>query len=515
MAARDRFAPRALRRREADFLNHFRVDSWSNSMTGIGRPGYDRTVGNVVSYFRMPVQLAEQIFAGDNLARKIVQKIVRSALRKDFKVKVSEFGAESNERFNDDFKRLLMRFGLTQRKEGMPPGIQTAAEWGRLYGSSYLLVNADDGRKMEQPLNTKNIRRIRWIRPFTPRELYSFIRNWSTDKNYLEPEFYTFITYGSPLIEKVHYSRIIRFIGHELPRYLYMANAFVHDSVLNRVQEALGDYAIAIKSAGYALSEYSQGVYKMKGLASSLAGKDFSTVRNRFRAMNEARSIVRSMVVDEKEDFQRLAGTAYSGMSELITSIQNDLAARTEIPRTILFNEFAGHEQALISNANGENEQSEWMASVSEYQELRLKDPIKRLCQILLADQSNEVTRGDVPDFDISFRSDRQRTMMEEAAIYETISATDNANIQQGVLSAEEIRNIRYSRAGTFADMSLFAGQKLSNKLPVSPQQQMQEQQMQQQLALAAAQQAGGGQAQGGQVRGRGGPARRGGQRVQ
>lgn len=452
-----------------------RSDSWFNPLTGLDGfrgPGMprDRTALNAAAWSRLEPLEAEQIYAGDNLARKIVQKVVRSSLRELFKLEMDGLNAEGNEKFNQDFREVLRDYELVTGPTGSfaAGSLITAAEWGRVYGAAYLLVNAEDGRMPWEPLNIKNIKKIRWIKPFTPIEMYVVERSWDVNDNYLEPKYFTFVSQGAQIVERIHHTRLIRFIGHELPRITYISNHFVHDSVLNRVAKQLGDYALAIQGVGLALSEYSQGVFKISGLAQQINSGRFDKILQRLTAMDTSRSLIRSLLMDEKDDYTRVGGT-FNGMEELINSIREDLASRTEIPRAILFNE-GNTEGSLISSDRGEMEQSEWQSAVSEYQEHRLKGQISRLTEIILSDQSNPLTKGGVPDFEVKFRSDRPRTLLEEAQVYEMVSTTDAANITAGLLSAEEVRSLRYARQGTFANFSLFSAEKLSPDPPEPPE---------------------------------------------
>ena len=168
--------------------------------------------------------------------------------------------------------------------------------------------------------------------------------------------------------------------------------------------------------------------------------------------MNRNRSIIRALVMDAEDDFARQAGN-FTGIGEPIEVLKNDLIARTDIPHNILFKEAAGQSSALISGDQGDAEQNDWSSEVSEYQRDRLKDPIEKLVTLLFKDQSNPMTKGDLPNFEASFSSDRPMSKKEEAEIYALISETDQSNMEKGLLSAEEIRKSRYSSQGTFPSL--------------------------------------------------------------
>lgn len=371
-----------------------RSDTWFNPVSGIG--GFDmnadRTQSNMIYWTRLPFVECESVFSGDDIARKIVIKVVHSACRQGFKVKTPEFNTTAELKFNQEIKEEFIKKHLLGNK------VPRAAIWGRLYGSAYLLLNIEDGRHPSEPVDYDNVKSIKWIKEFTPFELYVLEKDYKVSGNYLEPEFYTFVSYGADVVEKVHHTRVIRFIGKELPRYLYISNNYVHDSVINNIYMQLGDYAVAVQGAGYAVSEFSQGVFKLKGLSQLFLSGKQDKVIERMYAMDKGRSMTRSIVIDSEDSFDRLSGQ-FSGITEPISQLKNDLAARCEIPHNILFNEGAGTEGALVSSGgDGESEKGIWQSEVSEYQRLRLKEPLEKLFKVLFANQENGITGGDIPD---------------------------------------------------------------------------------------------------------------------
>ena len=429
-------------------------DTWYNPVSGLGEHlspdmGGDRTSQNRVYWTRLPHIECERLYCGDKLCRKIVEKPVKSALRDKFKLVFPDLKNKEVAVANKAFKK----YG--QQVHNIYEKIERGAIWGRLYGSAYLLVNAEDGRHPSEPLDYANIKQIKWIKAFTPLELYVFEKTYTVDENYLEPHFYTFVSYGAEVVEKVHHSRVVRFIGNELSRHLYIANNYVHDSVLNNLYEQVGDYGMAVQSAGYAVSEFSQAVFKIKDLSSLLASNKQDQIIDRMSIMNRQRSLVRALVMDAEDEFSRLSGN-FSGIGEPIEVLKNDLIARAEIPHNILFKEAAGQQGSVISSgAEGDSEMNDWSSEVSEYQRSRLYDPITKICELFFLDKSNPMTKGDLPNFEISFSSDRPLSIKEEAEVYAQISETDMAQVGQGLLSIEEVRNSRYSSQGTYSDFNL------------------------------------------------------------
>ncbi len=435
-------------------LSNIRQDQWYNMASGLGGLNNmsDKISQNQVSWSPVGAIEAEAIMSGDKIARAVVEQVVRSALYNGFRIKLQDLPIDRQVKFQNEFKKqILVPFEIMKQ-------VTNAATWGRLYGSAYILVNVEDGRHPSEPVDYDNIRTVKWIRAMTPVELYVLEKNYSLDEEYLEPEWYTFVSYGAEVVEKVHRTRVIRFIGEALPRHLYIANHYKHDSVLNNIYAQLSNYALAIQSIGFGVAEFSQAVFKIKGLSQLILSGNADKVIERMQVMNQSRSLVRAIVLDDTEDFDRLSGK-FNGLDELIDQLKKDLVARTNIPHNILFNDAAGHGGSMLSSgANGESERSDWAMEVAEYQSTRLKSPLMTLLKTILC--SKDITlpfQGslDIENLEITFQNDRPMTPKEEAESYANISATDAELVREGILLPAEVRKSRFSDDGTFSKFNI------------------------------------------------------------
>ena len=194
----------------------------------------------------------------------------------------------------------------------------------------YLLPNIDDGQPPEEPVKEDKIKKIKWVQALTPYELIPITRSYENGATYLEPEHYTFAPYGGSDSEmtgkSIHSSRVIRFCGIFLPRSLYISNGYIHNSCLQPVYDVLQDYAMAMEACGYAIKEFSQGVYKMTGLASMMAAGNEAKIVARMRAVDSVRGIHKTIIMDEKESYDRVAGR-FGGIGEIVSKLEKQLVA--------------------------------------------------------------------------------------------------------------------------------------------------------------------------------------------
>ena len=155
----------------------------------------------------------------------------------------------------------------------------------RLFGGSICMMGVDDGRRgdgrkiLMSPLNEETIRSIGFFRVFDRRQLTwttADLDDDPTSLNYGKPEYYTVM----PRLEgfdmstpfKVHYSRVLRFIGEELPEEEALKRRGWGDSSLQAVYTRLRGFAGALKATEDILDEFIVGILTIKNLQDLIAG---------------------------------------------------------------------------------------------------------------------------------------------------------------------------------------------------------------------------------------------------
>lgn len=429
-----------------------RRDGWQNLITSIGTYNNDKTLKKTVATFnRLESEEAEAIYSSDKMARKIVETIVKTALMHGYRLTFEDMNEDELEKFN------TQRNDIVDKKYKIPQLLNDLLTWSRIYGVSYLLPGYRDGQELDQPLDLKRIKSIDYFKAFTPRELYPLIPSLNPiSENYLHPEFYTFASYGGAYVGKqIHHSRVIRCEGIHLPRYLFIQNGYKHDSVITPIRDLLSDYYSAIKSLNIMLSEYSVGVYKVKGLHSFLsAGGNENKFLKKLRAMDQAQSIINSKVLDaDSEEYERKQG-GFNGVAEIIFELRKELATQSDIPHTILFNEGAGHSGSSLGQSSGKSEMSDWQEKIFEYQKNTVKPILNSIYSALFHSQDNPLKgsiKENLDNFEILFTPTRTMTLEEEAESYNNFASADQIYLDQGTITANEIRTSRFGRFGTFS----------------------------------------------------------------
>jgi phage-related protein (TIGR01555 family) len=395
-----------------------RLDGWYNVVSGVGT-SIDKRMAARVQWNYHAQEDWEQLYAGDELASRIVNLAPEEALRRWVEwVGVSKEQARD---INQRLQKLEARLAL-----------EKAWKWARAYGGSILYMVTDTDRPGEPLEEGERVIGLRDLSRYDLRILTTDIEADFGSPNYGRPStYYLNVQMGSRYKGyPIHHSRVIRFDGYFVPRRTYIRNNYWHDSVLNRLTNVIRNYQTANDGAASILQDFNVGVYKMKNLANLVAAGKEDVVRSRLEILNYSKSIIKAMVLDaDEEEFQDLSRNV-SGLAELLLQQANRLVAATDIPHTKLLGE-----SPTGSNATGNATTSSWYDHVQSQQENYLRPKIKRLVEVLFPE---------LPDLDFKFPKLWQLDELQEAELRNKQAQTDQVYLGLGVLDPSEIAESRF-----------------------------------------------------------------------
>lgn len=434
-----------------------RADSWGNVVTGLGITTRDKRMGAVVMPPEELSQRAlEDLFAGDPVARRICELPARESVRQWISISADK----------DVGKATLQALQVL----GVQSAISEALTWARLYGGSVILLGVDDGQDPSLPLREDSVKSFRWINVLHRWELQ--VARRYTDPfapKYREPETYRIVSSivgpdGSGFGREVHETRLIRFDGPLTAQIRREQNDTWCDSVFTHLSAVIRDFWTGFDGAAHLLSDFSQAVYKVKGLAGLVSAKPDALIR-RFQIMDTVRSLVRAAVIDaDGEDFERKA-TPISGMPELLDRMEKLLSASTGIPVTLLM----GSSPAGLQ-ATGASDIRFFYDTVASDQETVLRPRIERLLTLLLRAKDGPTKGREPANWSFKFNPLWQLSAKEQAEIRKLTAETDTIEINAGVLHPEEVRQSRYGgdeySTVTTLDESLDA----ADRIPTAPE---------------------------------------------
>lgn len=458
-----------------------RLDGWFNLLTGLGTSTRDKSMAT--QFEREPVLTPEELealFHGDDMAQRIVSAVPDDAFRQGFTVKrdVEENPTEEKEQPTDSPSRMDLddpKVDPQAEKEKVKPkptpgpgpdlDVQEAQEdaallmkelkrlgvqdkvhecmtWGRLFGGACILLGVKGGGDPSTPLKDEDVQGVEFLTVLDRRDLFpnTYYTDPMADKYgevatyWLQPQGIGFSVVATTI---VHETRLIFFRGAMTSRRERERNQGWHHSVLQKLVNILRASNSNWASVVHLMTDFSQAVFKIKGLIDALAEGDSKTLQERMILTDMVRSVARAIVIDaEDEDFKVVERGAVTGVGDLLDRTWIRLAAAARMPVTILM----GQAPAGL-NATGAMDLRWWYDTVKTSQEMEIKPPLERIIRM--------VAQGLFPGKDAEswvaeFPSLWQMTPSEEADYRLKVAQTDSIYVKDLVVLPEEIALSRW-----------------------------------------------------------------------
>lgn len=375
-----------------------RNDSWQNLLTGLGTARDKTAYSHYGPSADLPFEYLEQLYLNDDIAARIVDLIPCEMLRQGF----------------------LINGEMPQETIRLKHHITDALIKARLFGGAFVYLGVDDGCEQHKPIKPKG--RLNFINVITAKDISikSFYRD-ALGPRFGEPELYEI---KSSRIA-IHESRLIPFYGtrafspKEFPK-----------SVLQRLYPVLQQFNTAWQATSHLMTDASQGIFKLKGLHSSMSSNRSHELLKRMELVDMSRSVSRSILLDaEDEDFRRDA-YSFGGIPEILEKLMLRLSAAARIPISLLM----GQAPAGL-NATGDSDIRFFYDQVKAEQEA-LKPKIESIYRLLGCNNKSEVK--------IDFPALWQLTDKEQAELERVKAETDRIYLQEGVLLPEEVALKRF-----------------------------------------------------------------------
>jgi phage-related protein (TIGR01555 family) len=426
-----------------------REDGWFNYASGIGTAD-DRNEYTQFSLTGRDVKLMtaqlEAMYYSDDLIARMCDLVPEEELRRGFTVELDE-DLESAGKINAYHEKLTTA-----------QIIMRARKWANVFGSSLVIIGANDGASIDQlkePLNEGKIRSVdylsvlygNYIRPAylaTPGLRTQIAGYYSdpTQPNYGQVQLWSVSSPFGGQVFEIHESRCILFNATDVTPIRTMANAGIADSLIQRAYPVLQQINIAFKALATVVSENGQGVWKIQDLAAMLA-RDPTEFMRRMKISDMAKSVTRSIVVDTAEDFQRQYGSL-TGYKDIFEILMARLSACVRIPQTILF----GRSPAGMS-ATGDSDFRQLYDRVRNKQETELRPALIKISRMIAQAKDAQVTREvDLDSINVCFPELHQATEAEVAAIELQKAQAVNVYLAAGVVTPEEVAQAAFGDEG-------------------------------------------------------------------
>ncbi|MBW4469307.1 MAG: DUF1073 domain-containing protein [Stenomitos rutilans HA7619-LM2] len=370
-----------------------------NPYTGMGNPYVDPTQHTYIQpgLSRLSRQEQSALVRQSGLLKKLTTNLPKAATWRWGRPTLANGDAKLLQSIADAVNNIpvvtpLQRLGRTKK------GYQIAGELALQTGNSGLVLDVDDGRKLDEPLDREHIKRINKMALLSRHALRPDISTLSSGlpEHYIVLNTYNMKGYANG--QRIHRSRVHWFRGVPiLDDYDLIANNGCDDSILELVRDAWFMYQPAVQAAGRMLTDFDVPVRKVKDLAQNLAdrGDEYKAeLLTRLQVDQISRSNYRTQVIDMDNEALDNWTRQVTGMSDLHDRVKENLLASIDLPPAIAFGEFAS---GLNSTGQSTTENQLWNETTTQFQVDKYDDSIQDLQQLVCLCKSGP-TNGDLPD---------------------------------------------------------------------------------------------------------------------
>ena len=305
-------------------------------------------------------------------------------------------------------------------------------KWARLYGGSIAVV-LTEGADYSKPLNIETIGKGKF-------KGLLVLDRWQIDPTFGDlvtevgidmgkPKYYNTLPGCSSMpAQKIHYTRVIRFDGIELPYYQKLAENLWGLSVVERMWDRLLAFDSATVGASQMLYKAYLRVIGIDGLRDALAtgGAEEQAVIKQFHYIRLMQSMEGITLLDLKDKFETHQ-YSFAGVSDVLIQFGQQISGATGIPLVRLF----GQSPAGLSST-GESDLRNYYDHIKKLQNSHMRRDVYKLLQVM----NMSINGKPVPkDFDFEFNSLWQMSEKEKADIAQVDVTTMSAALGSGLIT--------------------------------------------------------------------------------
>ena len=403
-------------------------DAFSNpgARTGFGQQNLVNTTEYPLTRLTQDWQTLTSLYRSSWIVQRVCSVIPEDAM--------TSLRMEAPDLDNDEIATLDDCLNITKVRRR----IIEAMKWARLYGgaAAIIMTDGEDG-DMSQPLNPKK------LLPGSFRGLF-VVDRWSGIYPSLElvtnkgnpdfglPRYYEVRDENGVVQYKVHHSRVLRFVGTEMPYYEAMAEQWWGISAVEPMFDDLVrrdnvTHNIANLTFKACLSVY--GIENLDQIFASASAQAQRAMYSRIEAMSILESNMGIRLINKGDEVQQLQ-YGFSGLPEILDGAMLDVSGSTAIPATRLF----GRSPAGM-NSTGESDEKNYHATLEQQRSSQIMPALEKLAPVICMS-----SLGRIPD-GIKFKLPPLAEMSpsEKADIVDKQSAYLERLFQAGVLPADSL----------------------------------------------------------------------------
>lgn len=276
--------------------------------------------------------LLEWVHRGSWLGGVVVDVVAEDMTRAGITLEADDLDPDARERIDE------AAVALTVWKQ-----LCSAIKWARLYGGSIAVLMVE-GQQMDTPLRINTIGKGQF-------KGLLVLDRWTVDPslndlvtefgpNLGKPKFYRVQNDAQALRNmKIHYTRVIRLEGIELPYWQKVMENLWGESVLERLYDRMIAFDSATTGAAQLVYKAYLRTYKIDGLRENIAagGPQLDGLVKYTEMIRRFQSIEGMTLLDKDDEMDVMQTTAFSGLSDALTQFAQQLSGATGIPLVRLF----------------------------------------------------------------------------------------------------------------------------------------------------------------------------------
>lgn len=339
-------------------------DTLANLVTGMGGRG-DKATATTWLPSTMTPQECEDAYRGDWLARKIVTIPASDSTRA---WRAWQATREQIEAIEAEEKRLGVRAHVTKGRR-----------LARLHGGAAIIMG-DGAADTAKPLDPEKIGKggLKYLLTLACTKVTAGDLDWTPGLNYGLPLTYT-LTPPSGAQLTLHHTRVVRFIGADVPDETLAETKGWGDSVLVAVRDALQAAGTSTQAVAALLLEAKVDVVKVPGLLEKVGNpKDKEQLLARFSLAALAKGLHGVLITDAKEEWEQKQ-VSFANLPETLDRFLQIAAGAADIPATRLL----GQSPAGM-NATGESDLRNYYDRLASEQENEITPALAPLDEALI-----------------------------------------------------------------------------------------------------------------------------------
>ena len=414
-------------------LLKFTADSFQNfaARVGLGAGSQHDQSTYSANYLSRNRLLVESMYRSSWVVGQVVDVVADDMTREGINMRGLE-SPEDAEEINQELDRLQVWDKLNK-----------TIKWSRLYGGA-IAVMMIDGQNVSTPLNINTVAKDqfkglivldRWMVVPSLEDLVTEYGPY-----YGVPKYYDVITDSVGLCnQKIHYSRVVRMDGVELPYWQAIAENLWGQSVIERLEDRLTIFDSATLGAGQLVYKAHLRTYKVKGLREIIAkgGRLYDALVKQIEQIRLWQSNEGMTLMDAEDTFETHQ-YSFTGLDNLLMQFGQQIAGATGIPLVRLF----GQSPAGFS-ATGESDLSNYYDNINQQQEGRMRTPLQTLLEVVSLSKLGKA----LPDsFKFDFASLWQIDEKVKADVANTVAQAVTTVEESGLISRKTaLKELRQS----------------------------------------------------------------------